>query len=287
MDSLIVPDFDLALTIRSGQMFCYEALGEQEFVVVDTGRAFWVKQEGERLYFDGISKRKLVRYFDLDYRLDRFFKRLKKHHALRPLLERYRGLRLVRQEPRQAILTFILSSNNNQKRIKRMVDALRGRHGQELVIRGTSAKTFPTRKSFACDDDLAGLALGYRCVFIVGADRRLTRGFLKKLNKLDYESQKQILQTLPGVGPKVADCAIAYSTLRDGSAFPADVWVRRALAAWFADEFRGKPFTDKNIAGFAQRAFGGDATYAQQYLFLAAQELLRDHEVNSKSTHTR
>jgi N-glycosylase/DNA lyase len=309
MNSLVVKDFDLALSVKSGQLFAYDELGPHEFSIANGGKAFWVKQElknrnrrNSELLFDGIGKNDLLAFFDLNHDIGGLHRRLAVHKTLLPFLERYRGLRLIRQDPRQAALTFVLSSNNNQKRIKKMLDGLRQRFGQELVVpiddsrikhkknirnRTIPRKSFPSRGRITCTADLDGLNFGYRCSYLVQTDWMLTPQFLKKVSSLQYPDARAFLQTLPGVGPKVADCILTYSTLRDGRAFPVDVWVKRALKAWYGKDFKRKHFTDKNIQEFARKTFGDDAAYAQQYLFLAAQELLRSQFRTSKSTQSR
>ena len=256
MGHLNVKDFDLAATVRSGHLFAYDDLGKGKFRVINGNKSFVVEQKKSLLRYSGITEKELLFFFDLDLDVAALQRRLGKDRALRPLLVRYKEIRLVRQDVRQAILTFILSSNNNQKRIKGMVD----RH-RACVARS--------------EMEYVRLGFGYRAPWIAAAEARLSPSFLATLRSLDYDDAKSLLLSLPGVGPKVADCVLAYSELARGEAFPADVWVKRALKRWYPSYFRDKPLTDKNIRLFAQKKFGDDAAYAQHYLFLAAQELLR------------
>ncbi len=274
MGSLAAPDFDLGLTVKAGMLFAYDEICPNEFIICDGEKTFYVKQEGSTLFFEGIAERGLRGFFDLDTDIDGLHARLKTEKPLAPVLREYKGLRLVRQDPRQAILTFIMSSNNNQRRIKRMMDAFRERHGERTVVGGHAAFALPPRGAVTHPGHLDGLKYGYRAEYLVETERRLNTGFLNKLERMDDDGARELLLTLPGVGPKVADCILAYSTLARGEAFPADVWVKRALKRWYASSFRKKPLTDKHIREFAKKRFGDDAAYAQHYLFLAAQEKL-------------
>lgn len=252
-------DFDLVATVTSGHLFTYwPARGG--FRIRNGTEEFFVKQDGAALCFTDTTEDRLRHFFDLDKDIDALHHRLKGDHVLKPQLETYKGIRLVRQDLRQAILTFICSSNNNQQRIKSMVDHL-----------CTSQKH--------TEESLRAAGFGYRARFISEAQELLSHSFLDALAALSYQEAKERLVALPGVGSKVADCILAYSELAHGEAFPADVWVRRALTHWY--RFRA-PLTDRNISSWARR-FGNDAAYAQHYLFLAAQE----HRSSLQSTQMR
>lgn len=268
--SIRVKDFDLARTVRSGQLFAYEELGDGRFLIVDGATAFTVRQVETSLSFAGTSPEHLVSFFDLAFVHAKFCERLRRDPVVEHI-ERSPPLRLVRQDVRQAILTFILTSNNNQKRIKGMVDRLRAAHGRVIPHPdGSSARAFPLRGAVT-EEQLVRLGFGYRAAFYCATDGLVDDAFLRTLKSVPYREAKALLMTLPGVGPKVADCILAYSALARGEAFPADVWVKRAVKRWYA--FR-KPLTHKNIEAFAIKRFGTDAAYAQHYLFLAAQKEL-------------
>ena len=271
------PGFDLALTMTCGQHFCYEQLAPSEFIVIDGPRTFWVRQSGDTLSFEGITGRGLRRYFDLNHDWSGlgFGKR-----PFAGALKEFSGVRLVRQDARQAIFSFILSSNNNTVRIKRMLDSLRERHGKEIVVKGRTVKAFPDRIG-----DLVGLKYGYRESFVKKTHDVLDDRFLERLKKQEYVTARELLQTLPGVGPKVADCILCYSELARTEAFPADVWVKRALKEHFP-YFRRRPLTDKHVRAFSTR-FKHPA-YAQQLLFLGARaDLSKEKKKKEKSTSGR
>lgn len=255
MNTLHIKNFDLAATVRSGHLFHYDELQRGEFRIMNGAKSFVVRQEGNILRFAGTDERSLRAFFDLNQDVNALHHRLRQDKVLRPLLTHYKGIRLVRQDTRQALVAFILSSNNNQQRIKGMVD----RH-----------RTSPLHSAA----EYTRIGFGYRAAWLATTEQQLTPRFLAKLRTLDYDDAKALLQTLPGVGPKVADCVLAYSELARGAAFPADVWVKKALQEWYSSSFTNTPLTDKNIRAFAKKKFGNDAAYAQHYLFLAAQEKL-------------
>lgn len=247
---MYISDFNLELTLRSGQLFTYREI-PAGFVVQDGSVQFEISQQGKRLFFSGTSEQHIRDLFDLDHNPASLKPLADKR--LRGLMTQFTGLRLIRQDVRQAIITFILSSNNNQKRIKGMIDCIRNEGPFPAII---------------TEELLAPARCGYRTKYLVEASRLLTPSFLKNLENASYEDARASLMTLPGVGPKVADCILVYSRLRKDEAFPADVWVKRALAAWYDIN----P-TDINVRNFAA-AFGKQAAYVQQYLFLGAQAML-------------
>lgn len=256
MNKLVVQYFDLALTLKSGQLFTYKEQNNT-FIVQDGNVTFSISQQGDNLTFSGTTKEHVRELFDLDLNVEELHSSLSSHKQLIPYFRMYKGLRLIRQNLRQAILTFILSSNNNQKRIKKMVEHLQEHHQGIFYEEGKLNSLLLKNGNF-----------GYREKYVIQADKMLTKDFLEKIEFATPNQRRELLQTIPGVGPKVADCIMTYSTLRTNNEFPADVWVKRAITKWY--NFK-KPLTDKNIQEWAKKKFKHNAAYAQQYLFLAAQ----------------
>lgn len=202
------------------------------------------------------------RYFDLDYDLGAVNRLLEQDVCLKPALEVYRGLRLLRQDPWEASACFILSSNNNIRRIQGMWKRVAEHH--------TGEGRFPSADILArsTEADLRGLGLGYRAPYLLKTARRIAENPLRFEawgRDPDYERAKDQLQTLDGVGPKVADCILLYGFHRlEG--FPIDVWIERVMQNLY---FRNRRTPAKKIHRFALRRWGPLAGYVQQYLFHA------------------
>lgn len=242
MKFLIIKDFDLKKTITSGHFFSYEEK-DDGYDVLD-GTKFFVKQNNNKLYYNTTTKH-IKRFFNLDKDLSKLYRT--KDPILKKAIEQNKGVRLIHADLRTTIISFILSSNNNMKRIKKMVDFLRKR-----------------KFKIPSEQILREAGFGYRAKYLAESNKLMTKTFLEELKKMDFHKARETLMILPGVGPKVADCILAYSELAM-PAFPVDVWVGRALE-WYGLK------NDKNLIKEVHKRWGEDAAYVQHYLFMAAQQ---------------
>ena len=157
------------------------------------------------------------------------------------------GIRILNQDPWEALCSFVVSQNNNIKRIMGIIDRMCCFYG---------GGGFPTAGSLADakEDDLRNLGLGFRAPYIVNTARAVLDGLidLQALKTMDIDEARSLLMKVKGIGPKVADCALLFGCHRL-DCFPMDVWMKRVMATYF-------PGCDKRI-------FGPYAGVAQQYLF--------------------
>jgi N-glycosylase/DNA lyase len=200
-------------------------------------------------------------YFDLEFDLQPVYRLLEADDLLRPSLA-YRGLRLLRQDPWEAAACFIISSNNNIKRIQGI--------WKRVAEHYTGEGRFPGAAELARSNAavLRKLGLGYRAEYLHGTARRVDAdpsGFLALGADPDYARAKERLQEFEGVGPKVADCILLYGFHRlEG--FPVDVWIERVMKKLY---FRNRKTPQAKIHRFALKRWGAHAGYVQQYLFHA------------------
>ena len=182
-------------------------------------------------------------------------------------IDRYPGLRLLRQEPWETLAAFILSSTSNIPRIARTVELIADTFGERLTLGGTTRNTFPTPEALAeaGEERLRALGCGFRAPYLAQAAAAVADGTLPldELRGARYADVLAALTALHGVGDKIADCAMLFS-LERLEAFPADRWVRRVLVDWY-----GLPpnVSYEGTRTWAQERFGSDAGYANQYLF--------------------
>ena len=207
-------------------------------------------------------------YFRLDDDLAAIYRDITRDPQVAAMVGRYRGLRLLRLEPWECLISFVCSANSNLPRIHANVEALSQRFGQPLVLDGRIRYTFPTPEQLAeaGESTLRGLGLGFRAPSVASVTMSVAAGDLdlESLRHSPYPVAKARLMELRGVGPKIADCVLLHS-LDKLEAFPIDVWVRRALGEWY---FQGrKPPPDRVMLEWAQEYFGPYAGYAQLYLF--------------------
>ena len=185
---------------------------------------------------------------------------------LREAMERFPGLRILRQEPEEALLAFLCSSNKQIVQIRRMVAALAESLGEE-VAPGYCALPSWERLARAGESELRACGLGYRAGFVRGTAGRLARerdwlGGLEGTTTAEAEAR---LAELPGVGPKVAAC-VALFGLGRLDAFPVDTWIGRVMSEGY--ELSG--WRNEALGRFGRAHFGEAAGLAQQWLFARA-----------------
>lgn len=250
-------DLSLKDTLDCGQCFRWKEQPDGSFCGVVRGRLATVYMNGDSLMIGGADENDRALWADyFDLGLD--YAALRDHlAALHPVMaEAARfapGIRILRQEPFEALISFIISQNNNIKRIMGIIDRLCESFGEPI---GDGNYAFPTAECLAAlsIDDLTPIRAGFRHRYIIDAARKVVDGTveLEQLRTLPYDEARAALMQITGVGIKVADCVLLYGLHRLES-FPLDVWMKRAMTALFD--------------GMDPSAFGEYAGIAQQYIF--------------------
>ena len=260
-----------------GQAFRWEEITENRYLLVAFQRVIEVEKNKERIIFHNTNildfKNIWYDYFDLNTNYEKIQKRLiRRDPVMEEAVNFGRGIRILKQEPFETLISFIISSNNNIKRIKGSVEALAKSYGEVIgPYGGRVHHAFPTPKALseATLDELKGLGLGYRARYVKETAEKVWKspGILQKIIGEKRRECLSGVQNFPGVGPKVGNCVVFFS-MGKREAFPVDVWVKRMMEVlYFQQE---KPA--KEIEAFAMEKFGKDAGYAQQYLFYYARE---------------
>lgn len=255
--------FEPESILTSGQLF--------RFGVLDNG-TWWVNSGSDRAEIVKIDSNHykiltsnpnfFVNYFDFLTNYDMILERLGKFEMLRPALDYGKGVRLLRQPLLEVIINFIISANNNIPRIRKSVTGLCEKFGSKTDW----GYAFPTieQLSQATEQDFTQLGCGYRAPYLVDTIKKLKDGnMLSSLkNAESTEQARQILLSLKGIGPKVADCILLFG-LNRYDVFPVDTWINKV----YTDEFEGKETNRKKISQWFVDKFGADSGYCQQYLF--------------------
>jgi len=179
------------------------------------------------------------------------------------------GLRLLRQDPWECLASFILSSTKQIVQIRQIIGLLCERFGKAIPVPAGARAAFcfpsPAQIAAASEADLRACKMGFRAPGLLAAARAIDSGTfdLESLRQLPYAAARVRLLTLHGVGGKIADCVLLFAYGFD-SAFPLDVWVKRALRELY---FPKRRVTDRRLEKFSSKHFGPHAGYAQQYLF--------------------
>ena len=261
MKTVLVEDFDLKQTLASGQIF--RTMEHDDFHYILAGdHAFKAKQEGNRLLFDGVTRRSITHFFRLDEDHASTISRINKDAHMDKAIASCRGLRIMRQDPWECAISFLCSSASNIPKIRANLFALSRSFGEKIDYDGMTFHTFPEQGSINDLRKIRAAKTGFRAEYIKKANAFLNEEAIARISDLPYPLATQVLMRLPGIGGKIADCISLFS-LDHLQAFPVDTWVRKSMQELY---LHGKP-NEKEIARFAQDYFGEMAGYAQQYLF--------------------
>lgn len=257
-----VTDFDLAQTLDCGQAFRWKEQADGSFEGVAFGKLINFKQDGSSLYISGADEMEFnslwKHYLDLEPDYGKIREDLSHlHPVLKEAAEFAGGIRILNQEPWEALCSFIISQNNNIPRIKGIVERLCLNFGEKIEFeKEKEFYTFPTAEKIAAltAEDLSPIRAGFRARYIIDAAQRVASGEidLESIRKMEISQARHELMKITGVGIKVADCTLLYG-LHRLDCFPLDVWMKRAMTVLFPD--------------LTPQDFGKYGGIAQQYIF--------------------
>ncbi len=249
----IEDNFDLEKTLNCGQCFRWKQNEDSSFSAVVGQSYCTVQQEDTHFQIKNIDENSVaqwINYFDLDRSYNEIQKYLcQRCEKLIKAVAYAGGIRILAQDPWEALCSFIISQNNNIPRIKGIIERLCYQFGMPCG----SSYTFPSAETLSrrTVEDLAPLRAGFRSKYIIDAAQKVVSGQIDfdKLRNMPLNEAQSELRKIKGVGAKVADCTILYG-LHNLSAFPIDVWIKRALNNEFKDI---SPDTFQPYAGIAQQ----------------------------------
>lgn len=266
-----VTDFDVEQIFECGQCFHFERLGEMDYVTVAYGKALRITQKDNEvtLHNTDMNEYNLIwrKYLDMDTDYSRIKSWLiEKDSSLMEVIEKTSGIRILRQEFHEMLMSFIISQNKQIPHIKQIVSSISERFGKEAgVINGKSYYAFPELDALynITEDAYRELKTGFRAPYLMSAANALREGLAqKRFDDISYSDAKNELMKIKGVGEKVANCVLLFG-LGYRNAFPVDVWIKRIMEYVYFKEETSK----EKIMEFANDKFGEYGGYAQQYLF--------------------
>ncbi len=255
-----ITDLDLAQTLDCGQAFRWTENPDGTFcgIVNKTIIKAELKDSALTLYGADEKQREFFKtYFDLDYDYQKAKEFLSGTHLVMSDAAKFAGgIRILRQDSFEALISFIISQNNNISRIKGIIGRLCENFGEKIGDGDNISYAFPKVEVLASlsREDLAPIRAGFRDRYIIDAAKKVENGEidLEKTAKMNYADAQKELMKIKGVGVKVADCVLLYGMHRLES-FPKDVWMKRAMSVLFSD--------------MDSAVFGEYAGIAQQYIF--------------------
>ena len=268
--------FEPTHIFECGQCFRWNKEDDGSYTGVVGNNILNVKKNENEVTITGLCSEEIEelckKYFDLETDYEAIKEKLSKiDDNLKTSIEYGKGIRILRQDTWEALISFIISANNNIPRIKGIIERISKKYGKTIKWQGKEYYTFPTPEelSKASVADLRKLGLGFRDTRVFETTR------LVNTKQIDIYELEEIIDTkklregllkYPGVGPKVADCIMLFS-MRRFEVFPIDVWVRRVMTElYFENETKIEP-NNKQILKYAEETFGNLAGLAQQYLF--------------------
>jgi N-glycosylase/DNA lyase len=252
--------FNPVLTLTGGQAFRWKQTENNGFfgIVGNDAVELRCEKDGVRLIPAKNCRRRLAgwgNYFDAETDYEKIIACFSEDETLREACKNAHGLRLLKQEPFETLISFIISQNNNIPRIKSIIERLCESFGEEINVGARTAR--PSEKSFAfptaealVNADLAAIGAGYRSSYINDAARKVQNGEidLEALFELSADEARSELLKIKGVGEKVADCVLLFAYGK--STFPKDVHIKRALSEFYPD---GLPPCTIGCEGIAQQ----------------------------------
>lgn len=268
--------FELVHIFECGQCFRWNREIDGSYTGVFKNNVLNVKEENGKIKFQGICNGNIENvvkdYFDFDTNYTKIKETLSKvDKYLEESINFGSGIRILNQDLWEVLISFIISANNNIPRIKGIIEKISKQYGNKITYKGKDYYTFPTAKelSKASIEDLRKLGLGFRDKRVYETTQKIAKDEinLNKTAQIKYTDKiREILETLPGVGPKVADCILLFG-LKRFEVFPIDVWVRRIMNDLYIKNEDETKVNKKEIEKLAKTKYANLAGIAQQYLF--------------------
>lgn len=272
-----INSFDLKNIFECGQCFRWNENEDGSYIGIVKNNIIKITQTNNNIIVKSYGKDDIAELFNFYFDMNTDYEKIKIKLSqidsyMLESIKYGEGIRILNQDLWETIMSFIISANNNIPRIKGIIEKLSRTYGNEIIWNNEKYYSFPTvnQLSKATVEDFRKLGLGFRDIRMY----ETTKMILEKqidLEKLHQEKDTNIVREellkLSGVGPKVADCILLFSTLKRFDVFPIDVWVRRVMNELYIKNTDETKVSKKQILEIAQEKFGNLSGIAQQYLF--------------------
>ena len=286
-----VKNFKLKHIFECGQIFRFEEIGEGNYIIIAFGTLIEIKEQGDNILIYNSTEEDVkniwIKYFDLDRDYSVIKQELSKDTLLKESVDFGYGVRVLNQDPFEMLISFIISARNNIPSIKKTVNKISTKWGKEIDYKGNIYYAFPNIDEIkdATLEEIQETGASFRSKYIldtiqnvhsskkeeqsgkIDPESSFSKYNLEYIKNLSDDECHTALQEFKGVGAKVADCIMLFS-MEKTSAFPVDVWVKRAMIHFYGAEDSSL----NKIRIFGRNKFGESAGFAQQYLFYYARE---------------
>ncbi|MBU3194397.1 DNA-3-methyladenine glycosylase family protein [Clostridium algidicarnis] len=292
-----VKNFNLIHIFDCGQCFRWDREENGNYIGVAFERVIELEKRDEDVFIYNTTEEEFKNIWEEYFDLQRDYKDIKLELSKDPLLKRAvnfgDGIRILRQEPFELTISFIISANNRIPMIKRAINNISSKWGKPIEYKGKTYYAFPRIEDLqgVSLEDIGGCSVGFRAKYIkdsvdkiynakVLCEKIKNEGIVDEaeiedarkydlhyIKSCDDDTCHLSLQNFSGIGPKVADCIMLFS-MQKYSAFPVDVWVKRAMQHFYL----APDVSLKKIREFGKDRFNELSGFAQQYLFYYARE---------------
>lgn len=231
-------DINLYDTIFSGQTFRMTLENDNSITIVLFDRVVNIKEVGNYLIIDSNKMLNLKSFITEYLDLNRNYNEINKYiisidDNLKKEIKKCEGYKILKQNKFEMYITYIISQNNNVKRITSIVNKMSQKYGEKVIFRNKEYYLFPTYENLKdlTKEDFRNLGLGFRDEYLVNALNKIKENnkFLDDLDKLSTESAIRELMSIKGIGLKVASCIMLFGYSRLDT-FPIDTWVRKYVS---------------------------------------------------------
>ena len=208
MPKILVKDFNLEYTLSCGQLFRASRMEDWYYVSV-RDRIFSIRQSANHLEFQGVDKKFLVHYFALDEPYSAILKQIENDPHIRKAIKRYHGMRIVRQDPWECLISFLCSSAANIPKIKLNLEMLSKSFGKRVGLNGFEWYSFPNPGELNHYEKIVQAKTGFRAKYLKAANDLVTEAFLASLKKLPYQEAKSA-EANPRCGRQDCCCILLF-----------------------------------------------------------------------------
>lgn len=259
-------DFNIKHILECGQIFSYKKINENCYEVYSANKKCKIVKSSNGYVIESLNIKYFVDFFDLNTNYAEIKKLLLKQHPFMKKIIKYgEGIRILKQDIFETIISFIISANNNIKRIQKILFALREKFGTNMGL----YNAFPTIDQLenVSIETFQSLGLGYRSKYVFNAVKQLKNVNLEQLKSLTTQELNSFLLSIMGIGQKVADCIMLFAFSKQ-DVFPVDTWIEKVYCCYFEKQTNRKIIREALL-----KEFGDYSGYAQQYLFYSQREL--------------
>lgn len=286
-----VKNFKLKQTFECGQCFRFHKISDTNYITVAFERVIELEEDGDNIIIYNSNeddvKNIWIKYFDLERDYSAIKEELAKDDLLKKSVEFGPGIRILNQDPFEILISFIVSARNSIPSIMKTINKISAKWGRKIEYKGEIYYAFPTVEQIkdASLEEIQETGASFRSKYIIDTIGNVYKSMEAAKNGSEEEKEEykkydldyikslsdddchKALQEFKGVGAKVADCIMLFS-MEKYSAFPVDVWVKRAMIYFYGAEDASL----NKIRIFARNKFGKLSGFAQQYLFYYARE---------------